>query len=60
MKNLTIRKEAKEKNVALWQIADELQISEPTMTRRLRHELPAEDTEKILAIIARIAEEAKE
>ena len=55
MQNSTIRKKAKEKKVPLWAVADKLQISEPTMTRKLRHELPPEDTTRILAIIDEIA-----
>ena len=43
MTNLTIRKFAKEKNVPLWAVADALGISEPTMTRKLRHELEPEE-----------------
>lgn len=57
--NMTIRKAAKESRVPLWAVADAMNISEPTMTRKLRHELPQEETERILAIIARIAGEAR-
>lgn len=56
MNNQEIRKTAKEKNVSLWEIADELKISEPTMTRKLRHELPEAEKTKILALIDKIAE----
>ncbi|MBR6313404.1 MAG: hypothetical protein IKR49_02045 [Clostridia bacterium] len=59
MANLTIRKFAKEKNVPLWAVADALGISEPTMTRKLRHELEPEETEKILAVIGDIARVAE-
>ncbi len=55
MQNMTIRQTAKEKRVPLWAIADALGISEPTMTRKLRHELGQEETEKILALIDEIA-----
>lgn len=56
MNNQEIRKTAREKNVSLWEIADELKISEPTMTRKLRHELPEAEKTKILALIDKIAE----
>lgn len=56
MNNQEIRKTAKEKNVSLWEIADELKISEPTMTRKLRHELPEAEKTIILALIDKIAE----
>ena len=59
MTNLTIRNYAKEKNVPLWAVADALGISEPTMTRKLRHELEPEETEKILAVIGDIARVAE-
>lgn len=56
MNNQEIRKVAREKNVNLWEIADELKISEPTMTRKLRHELAADEKATILALIEEIAE----
>lgn len=60
MNNKEIRKTAREKNVNLWEIADKLKISEPTMTRKLRHELPEAEKTKILAIIDEIAERRNE
>ncbi len=54
MKNEAIRTTAKEKSVRLWEIAEALNISEPTMTRKLRHELPEAEKTKILAIIDEI------
>ena len=58
MQNFTIRKTAKDKKVPLWAVADRLGISEPTMTRKLRHELPPEEKQQILALIDKIAKEA--
>ena len=58
MTNQAIRETAKEKGVALWQVADKMNISEPTMTRKLRHELNKEETERILSIITELAEGA--
>lgn len=60
MSNNEIRTKAKEKSVKLWQLADELKISEPTITRKLRHELPEEEKNKILALIETIAERKSE
>ena len=57
MQNLLIRQTAKAKKVPLWAVADRMNISEPTMTRKLRHELPPEETEKILALIGELARE---
>lgn len=55
--NQVIRREARACNVPLWRIAVRLGISEPTMTRRLRKELPEEERQKILDVIHRLAEE---
>ncbi len=51
LSNRDLRKSAKDNGVALWQIADKLNISEPTMTRKLRRELPAVEKAKIMSII---------
>ena len=55
MANNEIRTEAKNKGVALWQVADRLGISEPTMTRKLRRELDGAEKAQILSIIDDIA-----
>lgn len=57
MKNLKIRQTAKEANVFLWEIAAVLNISEATITRKLRKELSAEETAKILGIIEQLSAE---
>ena len=54
MANQEIRKYAKESGVKLWQIADKLNISEPTMTRKLRYELTEEEQKKIIDIITEL------
>lgn len=54
MTNKDIKLEAKGNGVALWQIAEKLGISEPTMTRKLRVELNTEEKTKIRAIIAEL------
>jgi len=51
MSNQDLRATARAKNVCLWEIADKLNISEPTMTRKLRRELSAAEKTEILAII---------
>lgn len=55
--NQDIRSAAKLNNVCLWEIAEKLNISEPTMTRKLRRELPAAEKQKFLSIINDIAAE---
>ena len=39
--NADIKTAAKAKNVCLWEIAEELDIADTTMSRKLRRELPA-------------------
>lgn len=54
MANQDIRNEAKKAGVKLWQIADKLGISEPTITRLMRRELNTEKKEEIFKIIAEL------
>lgn len=54
MANQDIRNEAKKAGVKLWQIADKLGISEPTITRLMRRELSTEEKSRIRAIIAEL------
>lgn len=56
LKNQEIRTHAKSKGVRLYEVAESLFISEPTMTRKLRHELKQSEKERIFNIIDKIAE----
>lgn len=56
MINDSIRSKARVKNVKFWEIADALSISEATLTRKLRRELPDAEREKLLRIIEEIAQ----
>ncbi len=56
--NEDLRKYAKKKNVFFWQIAEALEICEMTLSRKLRHELPDEEKQRIFAIIEELAKEA--
>ena len=60
LENQDIRNTAKEKGVNLWEIAEYLKISDPTMTRRLRRELPQSKKNRILEIIDTIAQQKAE
>lgn len=51
MANTDIRQYAKEHGVRLWQCAAAMGISEPTMTRRLRTELPEQAKQELIHII---------
>ena len=57
MKNQDVRKFAKEHGVFLWQVADVLGISEPTLTRRFRKELCNDERERVLDAIRKLAAE---
>ena len=53
--NTDVRETAKKRGVRLWEIAEFLNVSDPTMTHKLRRELPADEKQRILAIIDEIA-----
>lgn len=55
MNNQDIRNEAKEKGVFLYEVAHKLGVSEPTMVRWLRFELPADKKAKILKTISELS-----
>ncbi len=57
MCNKDIRTAAKQAGVFLYAIADKLGISEPTMTRLLRRELPEDKKAQLKEIIAELAAE---
>ena len=59
MQNTEIRQKATRNGVKLWQIADKLGMNDGNFSRKLRHELPAEEKEKILSIIEDLAKEAE-
>ena len=59
VKNQDIRDAAKKSGIKLWQIADKLGIWDATLSRKLRKELPQEEKEKIIGIIAELAKEAE-
>ena len=58
--NQELRNAAKTAKVPLWAIADVLQISEPSMTRKLRRELGETEKRKILDIISALAQEDRD
>jgi len=57
--NEKIREKAKEKSVAFWQIADKLGINDGNFSRKLRHELSKEETDRILNIINELAKDSE-
>lgn len=55
--NLDIRAAAKSAGVKLWEIADKLGITDSNFSRKLRHELPQAEKDRIFSIIEEIAKE---
>ena len=53
--NKRIRREAENKGVFLWEIAEQLGITDSTLSRKLRRELPEEEQTAILKIIKEIS-----
>ena len=51
MENLRIRQAAKEKHVRLWEVAEYLGMNDGNFSRKLRRELPVDETKNILAVI---------
>ena len=56
MRNQSIREEAKNSGVKLWQIAERLGMNDGNFSRKLRCELSEDEKAKILKIIREIAE----
>ncbi len=59
MANERIKEAAKEARVYHWQIAERLGIGDFYFSRKLRHELPETEQEKIMKIISVLAAERK-
>ena len=57
MANRDIRDAATAAGVRLWQVADALGLADGTLSRRMRHELPQSEKEKILDIIRALEKE---
>jgi len=54
---MDIRAKAKAAGIPLWRVAEALGVSEPTIIRTLRHELPDTEKVQVLEIIAKLAGE---
>ena len=59
MKNIDIRIAARVKRVPLWKVAVALGISEPTLYRQLRTELPDCKKNAMLAAIDKLSKEVE-
>ena len=54
MKNEDVRNAVKTAGLKLWQVADALNMTDATFSRKLRHELDAETKERIFEIVRTI------
>ena len=59
LKNNDIRAAAATKSVKLWQIAEELGISDSSFSRKLRKELSTEEMNHIFEIIDKLSQEVR-
>lgn len=57
MRNQEIRQAAEEAGVKLWEIAEELGITDSYFSRKLRRDLPDEEKRRILNIIKSLRRE---
>lgn len=57
MNNEEIRTAVKRSRVRMWQIAEAMQIQDSALSRKLRHELPDAEREKIMEIIEKLSKE---
>ena len=57
MKNKEIRAAAAAAGIRLWEIADRLGLTDGNFSRKLRHEFPDAERERVLSIIGEIAKE---
>lgn len=60
MTNKEIREAAKANRVYSYEVADALGVSEATMTRKMRRELPQDEKRRILEAIDRLAQQKQE
>lgn len=58
MTNADIKVAAMRAGVKLWELAEALGIADTSLSRKLRHELPEDEKQKILEIIDRLSKEA--
>jgi len=57
LNNLKIRVAMISNNVKQWEVAELLKVSEPSLSRMLRHELPEEEQDRIINLIEKYNKE---
>lgn len=55
--NIEIRQATKKAGIHFWEVAEEYGMLDSNFSRMLRHELPCEKKEEILAIIKKLSRE---
>lgn len=55
--NEAVRRALRVNNMAVWQLADLLGVSDNTLFRKLRHELPEDEQKKMIRLIENRKEE---
>ena len=55
--NEDVRKAARAAGVPLWAVANEISVSEPTLTRWLRFPLPEDKENRVMAAISKLSKE---
>lgn len=55
--NIDIREKAKSSGILLWEVSEAMGITEWTLSRKLRRELPQEEKDRVFEIIDRLAAE---
>lgn len=58
MQNLEIRQAAKVAGIHLWQLAEVVGMQDSNFSRKIRHELPEEEKQKLLAAIEKLSKGA--
>lgn len=54
--NEQIRREMKRRSITFWQLADVWGVSDNTVFRRFRHELPPEQRAEVMSLLRQISE----
>lgn len=56
-KNRKIRQYAQSSRVKLWEVSDKLGITDTSLSKKLRYDLPEQETNRIISIIDEIVHE---
>lgn len=57
MKNMDVREQLKKAGVRQWEVSEVLGINEAALSRKMRHELPEEEKQKIYSAIEELKQQ---